>query len=58
MNTKKPLALDALRVETFVATPESDEQARLEAELAFTTTFCVATGIDSTCRCCSAGCGA
>jgi hypothetical protein len=52
------LTLDELRVETFVATPESDEQARREAELAaFTTTFCVATGIDSTCRCCSAACG-
>ena len=56
---KTRLAMDELRVETFVATPESDEQARREAEFAaITTTFCVATGIDSTCRCCSAGCGA
>ena len=51
---RKKLSVDELQVETFAT---GDGAARFDVN-AITTTYCVATGIDSTCRCCSTGCGA
>jgi hypothetical protein len=51
---RKRLSVDELRVETFTASSEAAESFR-DAE-GWSTTYCVATGIDSTCRCCSTGC--
>ena len=53
---RKRLSVDELQVETFTA--GSDATESLRGAEGWSTTYCVATGIDSTCRCCSTGCGA